>query len=390
MAASKQTLISLLGSFDNFDEPVPSWNRPSTIIPTLTSFLVRTSLAERNEQDLTSFPRLLPIWDWWLTTQHGFGQHFLLLQYTEMQTYLKLFYVANATYAMSTALVKLALLFQYLRIFTKGFLRHVCIVTIVFTSLWGVAYSFMAWFPCFPIRGYWTWTIGATCYGYGSLIPSIFYGTYSSAAAINMVLDITILIIPMPLYFRENTGNRTKLSLIGLLFLGGLVNFLSIWRMATIVEHTAATKPTFDPTWYGPISILLASLEVDVATICASVPVFWPVLTSKLGHIFVTQEIKIERAHRFSTIEDKYELERGTRGGRRFRERRRRASGSGPHTQGSKIIIQSNTIHYKDKYVVAQVDPLSDMGRVESEITAQPLSRKQSRTGVGKSWFIDS
>ncbi|KAI1859314.1 uncharacterized protein JN550_012123 [Neoarthrinium moseri] len=376
MAASKQTLISLLGSFDNFDEPVPSWNRPSTIIPTLTSFLVRASLAERNEQDLTVFPRLLPIWDWWLTTQHGFGQHFLLLQYTEMQTYLKVGVVVPPPFLSSlprdadeTAVI----------LCCKCHLRNVNCISEVG--------------PAIPVSSDLHEGVSsprATCYGYGSLIPSIFYGTYSSAAAINMVLDITILIIPMPLYFRENTGNRTKLSLIGLLFLGGLVNFLSIWRMATIVEHTAATKPTFDPTWYGPISILLASLEVDVATICASVPVFWPVLTSKLGHIFVTQEIKIERAHRFSTIEDEYELERGTRGGRRFRERRRRASGSGPHTQGSKIIIQSNTIHYKDKYVVAQVDPLSDMGRVESEITAQPLSRKQSRTGVGKSWFIDS
>jgi hypothetical protein len=134
-----------------------------------------------------------------------------------------MFYVANATYAMSTAFVKLALLFQYLRLFKNDpRIRWLCIGLSVFTSLWGFAYSFMAWFPCFPIQGYWTWTLQSHCYGYGSLNANTFFGTYSSASLINMLLDIIILIIPIPLYFRKDTQQRTKLGLLGLLFMGGL------------------------------------------------------------------------------------------------------------------------------------------------------------------------
>lgn len=74
---------------------------------------------------------------------------------------------------------------------------------------------------------------------------------------------------------------------------------LSIWRLQSIVESRAATLPTFDPTWYGPTPIVLSSMEVCLATICASLPVFWPVLKKTLGpYIMVTHEIKVTRQSR--------------------------------------------------------------------------------------------
>ncbi len=76
----------------------------------------------------------------------------------------------------------------------------------------------------------------------------------------------------------------------------------AVWRLATVIQHKAAMWPVKDPTWYGPISILLAVLEVDCASICASVPVFWPVLSRQLGKIFVTKEIEIIH-------EDRYEFD---------------------------------------------------------------------------------
>lgn len=162
-------------------------------------------------------------------------------------------------------------------------------------------------------------------------------------------------------------------------------NFLSIWRVATIVEHRATTSPTFDPTWYGPGSILLATLEVDVATICASVPVFWPVISSRIDKIFVTQEIKIERVHRFSTIEDDYELQRTSEEGG-FATRSRGTSESSLQPAGSKgpQVATIKDEHYKDRYIMAQVDPLCDTGRVESQITSQPMAKKQSKVGLRK------
>jgi hypothetical protein len=71
------------------------------------------------------------------------------------------------------------------------------------------------------------------------------------------------------------------------------------------VEHQAGRYPTHDPTWYGPISLLLATLECDCASICASVPIFWPVLSPYLGAIFVTQEVSVEHEYRDMDEESK-------------------------------------------------------------------------------------
>ena len=73
----------------------------------------------------------------------------------------------------------------------------------------------------------------------------------------------------------------------------GRIVIFSVWRLATIVEHEAGWEPEMDFTWYGPISIILASLEVDVAILAASVPVFWPVIESSFPGIFVTREVHV-------------------------------------------------------------------------------------------------
>lgn len=70
-----------------------------------------------------------------------------------------------------------------------------------------------------------------------------------------------------------------------------------------MVQHKSCTEPTFDPTWYGPVSIVMASLETAAACICASIPIFWrPLLDSAsgfLGQIFVTKEVKVTSQNRF-------------------------------------------------------------------------------------------
>lgn len=73
---------------------------------------------------------------------------------------------------------------------------------------------------------------------------------------------------------------------------------MSIWRLQTIIQTKATTYPVADPTWYGPKSIVLATIEVNLASICASIPVFWPILSQSLNKIFVTQEVHVVHQHR--------------------------------------------------------------------------------------------
>lgn len=123
----------------------------------------------------------------------------------------------------------------------------------------------------------------------------------------------------------------------------------AIWRLVTLVEHRVATIPTRDPTWYGPITIVLAVLEVDAASVCASVPIFWPVLRNlDWGKIFVTQEVDITRETRYME-DDEDRLTHGTTHSRTGSETDLGA-GSG---RGSR----NKETYYQDSYVLSQVDP---------------------------------
>lgn len=79
----------------------------------------------------------------------------------------------------------------------------------------------------------------------------------------------------------------------------------SIIRFAVIVSNRATTSPEFDPSWYGSTSIGLSILEINIATIVAALPVFWPHLRRNIDKIMVTHEVevKISASSGFTQIE---------------------------------------------------------------------------------------
>ncbi|KAI1471384.1 uncharacterized protein F4812DRAFT_176978 [Daldinia caldariorum] len=237
-----------------------------------------------------------------LALNNGFGEHILMLRYDTIVAFQKYFYICLATYTISTTLVKLCLLSQYLRIFEAGSrARGICWVGLGVCALWGAAFSFCALFPCFPVSGFWDWLAPqpARCYGFGSKVPAELAGTFAGHTASNAVLNALVLAIPVPLYFRKSTAWKQRLGIGILLFLGLIVNLLSIWRLRTIVANKAGTYPVLDLTWYTPTSIIVAALEVDLASICASIPTFWPALRrSFLNAIFITREVHVTHQHR--------------------------------------------------------------------------------------------
>ncbi|KFH44420.1 hypothetical protein ACRE_047550 [Hapsidospora chrysogenum ATCC 11550] len=337
------TLESLIGAADNLDEPEPVWNRAAMIIALTIVFGLMGSIG-------TVCMCLSP-------GMAGLGRHYVLLTSGEQEMHLKLFYIADGSFVSTVSLIKLSLLLQYLRIFDSGIRRHLCLAAFAVVATWAVVTSFMAWFPCFPIHAYWNWSVSdKKCYGYGSEYVAGHYATFLAHGIVNMILDLVILALPLPLLFRPGTIRRTKLGLCGLLTLGVIANVLAALRLAETIRHKAMTYPTFDPTWYGPSLCLLGMLEVNIACIGASVPVFWPVFRNKLDAIFVTHEINVSVADRSSDdmhlqpqrSESLYSHDESDGNARLYRDRS--GGGGGPGSRGA--------AHYNDTYVMDQVDPL--------------------------------
>ncbi|KAK2007480.1 hypothetical protein LZ32DRAFT_632299 [Colletotrichum eremochloae] len=210
-------------------------------------------------------------------------------------THEQIFYICNGTLPISTCFIKVAILLQYLRTFERGTKsRAVTIVVLILTGMWGTAYTFLAWVPCVPVASYWDWTIPSRHrWGFGSQTAEGLVLIYGFHATSNMLLDFVIFAIPLPLYFNREANKKSRKSVLGLFLLGTVVLILAIWRLVALMKSRVGTYPTLDVTWYTPLPMTLAILEIDLAAICASLPVFWPMLQHSMGAIFVMREVKV-------------------------------------------------------------------------------------------------
>ncbi|KAK4243167.1 hypothetical protein C7999DRAFT_18444, partial [Corynascus novoguineensis] len=206
-------------------------------------------------------------------------------------------YIGDFTYPLSATLIKLALLFQYLRVFkARSWYRMFCKIMIIISVAWGSAFGVLRLFPCYPVSAYWHVSLdGARCWGFGSRDPLTYTRVFVSQAITTALLDLIIFAIPLRLCFEPGTERKTRFSLLGLFVLGLLAILCAILRMVFVIKHFTADAFRFDPSWYSPTTSGLASLEVHLAAVCAALPVFWPVVTKTLDRIFVTTEVSITR-----------------------------------------------------------------------------------------------
>src|SRR5512140_724296 len=96
------------------------------------------------------------------------GRHFNTLSMHEMFNFLKHFYIGIIMYTLALTFIKLALLFQYLRVLSADSKRRrICKWLIGLTSIWGFFYSIPACVPCYPVASTWDLSLPSRkCWGF--------------------------------------------------------------------------------------------------------------------------------------------------------------------------------------------------------------------------------
>ncbi|KAK0610714.1 hypothetical protein B0T17DRAFT_658465 [Bombardia bombarda] len=224
----------------------------------------------------------------------------------EMVDFMHSVYVYGAAYHTSTGLVKISLLLQYLRICQPATVLHTaCRISLGLVALWSLAYSVMAWFPCMPVPVYWTaYYYGAAgmlyldshCYGI-----ALDRGVLRACAFINMAFDVLVMALPLMMWKQTWMEKRTKRGLAGIVVMWICVNTCAIWRLCAVWS-------LFDSLDLLPAAAIAGGLEVTLACICASIPVFWGPMAEKtsamLNQIFVTKEVTIDVSNRYEAFTD--------------------------------------------------------------------------------------
>jgi len=156
---------------------------------------------------------------------------------------------------------------------------------------------------------------------WGSKNPKIFYATWMSHASINMSLDVLVFALPIPFIRNLKMSGRTRIGFItlfglGSMYVSGLVYppssdhtdfttgsqiditcsavILAIARVGALSRNRVGTVPTFDPSFYTPTVYIFSALELNIAILTASIPIFWPFVASLTANkILIINEIEI-------------------------------------------------------------------------------------------------
>ena len=127
---------------------------------------------------------------------------------------LKMLWVAIPMYNASLACTKFSILFQYLRIFPSRPFRISCYVAmgvVASYSTWAIVSGFV---NCVPIAKFWDRSIQGYCLSFEAL--------WFFNASMNILTDLALLIMPMPLLSQLQLPRMQKIALVGVFAIGGL------------------------------------------------------------------------------------------------------------------------------------------------------------------------
>lgn len=208
---------------------------------------------------------------------NGMGRDVWTISLSALQSFLQYFYAMELIYFTHIGLLKMTLLFFYLRIFPIRKIRHLLIGTIVFNALYTVAFLVAGLLQCRPMDFYWKQYAGARegqCLNINAMVWS--------QAAIGILLDLWMLALPLSQLRQLNLHWKKKVGVALMFFVGTFITVISIIRLQSLIHFANSHNPTWDEFEVGKWS----TIEVNVGIICSCMPAMRLVLVRCFPVVF--------------------------------------------------------------------------------------------------------
>ncbi|GAB7351069.1 hypothetical protein MBLNU459_g1546t1 [Dothideomycetes sp. NU459] len=179
----------------------------------------------------------------------------------------KLVLAWNCVYVVLVNVTKASILLQYLRIFAGRAMRaatYALLAALVPALLWGL---FGAVFLCSPVAKLWL----------PAALPGRCRSTrtyWISTAAVNIVLDFAVFVVPLRPITRLRLARKQKLGLVVVFLVGFFVCAVSLARVALV--HEAYARRDWTDTSVDAIT--WSSVEANTGIVCASLLALKPLL----------------------------------------------------------------------------------------------------------------
>ncbi|KAK0507563.1 hypothetical protein JMJ35_010086 [Cladonia borealis] len=190
----------------------------------------------------------------------GSGQHAAMLPQPKTNIkFEKTAFCFELIYIVVIGLIKYSILLFYRRLFpSKSLLRILQAVASVVLA-WQIAIIAGYIGECRPIRKVWDTTVSGTCID----VTKLWIGN----SIPNIVTDIVIIVIPLPLIWKLQLPRSQRLPLCGVFLTGAFVCLASFMRLVAIFRIQDG-----DITWnYFSVSIWSA-VEPSIGLVCACLP----------------------------------------------------------------------------------------------------------------------
>ncbi|KAL5342684.1 hypothetical protein BJX70DRAFT_409671 [Aspergillus crustosus] len=211
-------------------------------------------------------------------TSIGWGTDMWALTRFEIMAQMKLFYIGIIFFYFSVSVAKLAILFFYLRIFTTRFFKRITYGVIGLCAAYSAAVVFQSAFDCTPASYYWTRfdpESEGTC---------LSYTAFRIMPAVNIALDVVVMVLPLPLLLKLNLPLAKKVRVISMFSVGILIIIAGILRLA----HLYHSITTYNITYNGGELSYFGVIEADVSIICTCMPAIASLLKKVLPRWFAS------------------------------------------------------------------------------------------------------
>ncbi|KAK4164330.1 hypothetical protein QBC43DRAFT_353245 [Cladorrhinum sp. PSN259] len=198
------------------------------------------------------------------TKDHGLGADIWSVKFDDIDHLFASLYAAQLVYIATRLLLRHSIILFYLRIFAIGNLRPAIIIgTMVLNTLISIAVGLLLACQCRPIPFFWTRWDGNQS---GTCLPSdpILW----SGSIIGIVLDIWVLLLPLPYVARLQLSLKKRIGISFMLMIGiGVVTFSFLKILAVRGIETSNNPP-------GTLArvAIWTGVEVDVGIISACLP----------------------------------------------------------------------------------------------------------------------
>ncbi|KAL1797317.1 hypothetical protein ACET3X_003923 [Alternaria dauci] len=172
----------------------------------------------------------------------GFGRDMWGMSPVAITDSLKWLYVTYFMYQIAEFFCQLSILAFYLRIAASPKLRMTTYVLMGVVACFGIGNTGAMMFQCWPISFFWEGWKGETD---GRCTVDVrLFGFIRGA--IEIVLDLAILSLPLPMLARLQMSLKKKLQIMSIFCVGFIIFIVSCLRLWALVRFDQSSNPTYD------------------------------------------------------------------------------------------------------------------------------------------------